>query len=434
LEADKTTGANTGRAGGGRKTFADRLQPFLRAELILPALILFVLSVPLFCRLVAAPDPTSPFSDHMAHLRIVRRLAASGDYPPHPFYHLCVIVLSAGNNGWAMAGMAALVLAWATGARAYLSALLFTSRNAPSLPVLVALCFGLALAMPLPNWWDPRYKMMPMGAARYFNEMPSPGWWDFPAVFRGQVSPNVWHNPTGIFAMPFALLAFLLGLRALEPPRLSAAALAGGAMVLSLLAKPNYVLAFAPCFAVALAVVLARATRAGRLGVPSALGQAAAAFGPAAAVLALQYLSVYRNGPSEDGGVIFAPFLAWSAVSPDILASVLLGIAFPLAVAVFYFRGVVRDPKLLLAWSVLGVAILQYALLAESGERLNHNNFGWGPVLANQVLFVVCCDFLLRRPSSAYRYVAFGVLGLQVLSGCVCLTRCLLVPSMADLL
>ena len=44
--------------------------------------------------------------------------------------------------------------------------------------VVAAATGGLVLAMPLPNWWK------------------------FPALYLGQITPNVWHNPTLIVAMP----------------------------------------------------------------------------------------------------------------------------------------------------------------------------------------------------------------------------------------
>jgi hypothetical protein len=247
------------------------------------------------------------------------------------------------------------------------------------------------------------------------------------------VSPNVWHNPTGVFAMPFALLLFVVGWRALEAPGTATLALTGAATVLSLLAKPNYVLAFAPCFGVAAAVALYRAVRARRLTVPGATVAVLAALGPPLAVLVFQYRSAFGADAGEPGGVIFAPWAAWRQLTDNIPASLLLGIAFPVAVLGLYLRQVAGDKRLVLAWAVMAVAVGEYALLAESGSRFQFNNFGWGPMLADQVLFVASCGFLLRQPASRRRQIAFAVLGLHVASGLLCLARCLMVPSLAGL-
>ncbi len=385
---------------------SERTRLLSRGELFVPALVVFLLALLVFARLCAA-DPKSLLTDHPSHTRMALELAAGGEIPPNPLYHFCLFLLSFGNNPAAATGMAAVLLSLALGARTYLSAELFTSRAEVPLGLLVSVCVALAVATALPSWWN------------------------FPSVGRGQVSPNVWHNPTAIFAMPFALLLFLLALRALDYPRLPAAAAAGGAAVLSGLAKPNYVLAFAPCFGVAALVALANAIRSGRLSVFGAAVQLLAAFGPALAVLGYQFLSTFGRGGPGAAGVVFDPLAAWRMTSPNVPASVLLGVEFPLVVTVFYPRQAVRDPGVVLGWATLAVAVAQFALLFETGSRAFHGNFGWGVVLADQVLFVACCGFLLRQPVGVFRDLAFLVLGLHVASGGLCLVRCLISPDRA---
>jgi hypothetical protein len=111
---------------------------------------------------------------------------------------------------------------------------------------------------------------------------------------------------------------------------------------------------------------------------------------------------------------------------------VLLGVVFPLVVTAFYPRQAVRDPGVALAWAVVAVAVAQYALLSETGGRAFHGNFGWGVVLADQVLFVACCGLVLRQPVGVLRDLAFLVLGLHAASGGLCLVRCLWSPDQAS--
>jgi hypothetical protein len=105
-----------------------------------------------------------------------------------------------------------------------------------------------------------------------------------------------------------------------------------------------------------------------------------------------------------------------------------VGIAFPLCVSIFYWRQSIEDRGILISWATLTVAIVQFALLAETGLRAEHGNLAWGMVFANHVLFVACCNLLLRQPPGWLRRIAFGVLGLHVLSGCVSLYYCLKDP------
>jgi hypothetical protein len=407
-----------------------------RRELVVPAVAVFVLALPVFSRLISGADPTSTISDHSAHLNYTRKLIRNGEAPPHPLFHYMVALLAL-NDRDSLAHLqyvAAFVLALALAVRAYLTAMLLSAEKTATLRQVVGLCLALALVMPLPNWWSSPPKIAPLESAFFQLDMPAPIWWDLPSVRWGQLSPNIWHNPTGIFAMPFCLLVFLAGLAALERPSLTTMALAGAAMVLSLLAKPNYVLAFGPCFAIAAFAVWNRAIDAGRLSFGAVLGQALLALGPATLVLVRQFQSTFGEHPGEIAGVRIAALAGWSVLmKPQYIPyAILLSIAFPLTVAILYWRDVFRDRTTALAWAVFAVSVVQFLLLAETGKRAEHGNFGWGAVLANQVLFVACCDFLLRQPPSNSRNVAFIVFGFHLLSGCICLARCLFVPSMAN--
>ena len=139
-------------------------------------------------------------------------------------------------------------------ARTFLTADMLSSSRRLSTVGLTVLCLALAIVMPLPNWWN------------------------WPNVCRGQVAANAWYNPTGVFAMPFAL-GKLFGAR---PARLGGRGIGAVtlasisvAMVLSLLAKPNYVLAFAPCFAAMLVGTLHQSVRTGKLSFAAAVRKAA---------------------------------------------------------------------------------------------------------------------------------------------------------------
>jgi hypothetical protein len=386
------------------------------------------LAAAVFWRLVGEADPASPHSDHISHVRLAAEALRTGAWPPHPLYHACLLALS-GGKGVALGVAAVAVLALACGARTYLSARYLTRARPVPVGGLALLCFALAVAMPLPNWWGFIGERFRSEVAYFGPRMPA--WlWAVPSVYYGVVSPNVWHNPTGIFAAPFALLLFVAGLRALGQPSPRSAALVGGAMVLSALAKPNYVMTFGPCLGVALSALLVRAVRAGRLEGGNAAALLLLAFAPVAVVLWLQF-NAASGETGRPGPLSFAPWAVWTKESPNIPASVLLGVAFPLAASLLYWREAVRERPLLLAWATLGVAVAQFALLSEAdAARSGHGNFGWGLLFADAVLFVVAAEFLLRQ-AGRRRVAAFGVLGLHALSGLVCLARCLYVPPLA---
>jgi hypothetical protein len=389
--------SNTVAAHAGRR---------ITVTTLVPALIIFAISLPVCARLVfIGYGPQQETTDYWLHIKLALEMLRKGAVPPHPLFHGLLLALIGGDNEAAAPGIAAVILAAALGARAWLTAGCLASSRQLSVVTMTVLCLALALAMPLPNWWN------------------------WPNVCRGQVAPNAWYNPTGIFAMPFALGLFMVAMRVLERGGSGSVGTLAAVMVLSLLAKPNYVLAFAPCLAVMLATVLLRAVREGRLTVAAACARFLVVFAPTCAVLGLQYLVIY-SGPNPTGGrLLYTPMSVWNRFTREhVPAAIYLGIAFPAIATVLYPLEANRDRALVLAWSALAIAIVQCALFAESGDRIIHFNLSWGMMLGAYVLYVVSCQFLLRQKGLVRKCLAFSVLGLHVASGSVCLIRSLHEP------
>lgn len=374
-------------------------------SMLLLGLLAFLLALPIFGRLCGC-DPHNSYTDYPGHFDFALRLGRGGERLPHVLFHYCLLALMSGPNGFPVAKTAAVLLALMWGARAVLTAFLLRANAAVSQTALVMLSLGLGVVMTLPNWWK------------------------FPSVYLGQLSPNVWHNPTTIFAIPFVLLVFLLGQRVLEAPSLLHMLALGLALALSILAKPNYALAYIPCLALSLLLLFCRRQYTS-MSRPGFLLRLALALVPGMLLLAWQFLCTFGKHSVEESSVIFAPLVVWSLYSPHILASIALSIAFPLFTTACYFRSFLKDRALILAWTTFAVATLQFVFLAEKGPRFAHANFAWGGILANHVLFVACAAFLLRQPQGRKRHFAFGVLALHIASGLFCLARCLVHPELA---
>jgi hypothetical protein len=318
---------------------------------------------------------------------------------PHPLYHYTVqwvTWLTAEPGILAARRSAAVVLALAVALRGGLTYRELSSALPPGETAVV--CFALAFVMALPNWWN------------------------FPAVYLGQVHPNIWHNPTAVFAAPFAVLVFLAALRYWDAPGIGAAAAVGVWSALCALAKPNYLLAFLPCFGPVLLLLLAPLARRRQLAPAAGFGQFLAAFGPPLCVLALQYYWSYGG----DSRVVWAPLAAWSLHTSHMPESAALGLAYPLVVAACYPRQLASDRRALFAWCVLAAAVAQYALLAEEpAERFRAGNFGWALVPASYIVFMESCRLVGRHPRDYRWSVCAAVLALHAASGCFYLIRSL---------
>src|SRR5262249_15951146 len=156
--------------------------------------------------------------------------------------------------------------------------------------------------------------------------------------------------PTFIVAAPFALGAFWLGLRLLRDFDAWIATVFGLALAVGLLAKPNYALAFLPCYGPALLLALVRGWRAGQTTVAKAIRILSYGLFPAACVMAWQFFWFKGNATILLG----YPLAVWHLHSPNVPASIVLGTAFPLAVLICYPRSINTDRPMILAWTTYG--------------------------------------------------------------------------------
>jgi hypothetical protein len=154
-------------------------------------------------------------------------------------------------------------------------------------------------------------------------------------------------------------------------------------------------------------------------------------FGPIVGCLAAQFLVTFSGNSVEADRVILAPLKVWSLYSPNVPASILLGIAFPLVTAMLYPRETWADRRTLLAWAVLAVAIFQFALLAEE-KQLAAGNFAWGCYFADYVLFVLASALLVKKPMSWRFALATTVLSLHTVAGLLYVGSYLMDPVRAS--
>ena len=124
--------------------------------------------------------------------------------------------------------------------------------------------------------------------------------------------------------------------------------------------KPNYLLALLPCWLALLVEHSARAPRPFLAGWRRLAIFVAAVLAPVAGLFAWQAWRLAGSG----GGVEIAPLAVWRLYSPNIPASILLSLAFPLGVLALHWTSARRQAPLVLAWSVLLVAVLQMATTA----------------------------------------------------------------------
>jgi hypothetical protein len=353
--------------------------------------------------------------DYWAHIRFTNDIEARPLPAPHPLFHYTVWWLTylfvdshTTESCVRLAPAAGFVLALAIGWRGWLTYREVAAGLRPAAAAAVTLLLAVVTAFPK--------------------------WWKLPQVliYLGQVNPNVWHNPTAIFVAPLALLVFVEAMRYLDAPRLETALSLGLWASACCLAKPNYVLAFYPCFGLPLLAAAWRSWRLGRDSVFDAFGHVLVSCFPPLATLAWQY----AKGFEGDHQVGFNPFAVWSyyVKGYHIPSAILAGLVFPALAAALFPRQTWRDRRTFYAWCTMGVALAQFALLTELPEGRSYNaNFGWAMVAADYVLFVATCRLLGLQPRDWRVTLSFGVLVLHAASGAFYLVMTIINPTQCQL-
>ncbi|STY29509.1 Uncharacterised protein [Legionella wadsworthii] len=231
-------------------------------------------------------------------------------------------------------------------------------------------------------------------------------------VYLGNISANQWHNSTLIFAMPANILFFYYSIKNLDSNRWFPFFMMGGLAVLSIFCKPNYAMAFLPVLTIGLFLLNLKSR-----SYLNAFIKPALIIIPALMTLSYQwYFTFVKNELfNHPTATVFAPFLVWSTYSPHLFISLLLSIAFPLIILVFYFKKM--DRFLIIAWLTFLVSLGIFSFFAEYPVHLN-GNFWWGSIASNYILFLFSVKLLLTQSINWKSITAYSILGLHFVSGC----------------
>lgn len=212
---------------------------------------------------------------------------------------------------------------------------------------------------------------------------------DIVVYYSGYIHFNIWHNPTYIAVKPFAVLLLILLKKCFdmyeEKKKLPAKLLISISvvMLISLLAKPSLIQILFPGFLIYFVLDIVLSKKHGShfmLGVKLFVCCL-----PALAFII--YMIMFFFTGETDNGIAIQPFLVWKCFTNSILLVALSSFAFPAFVVASNIKNLRSIDKLVI--SVFSAGLLEYVLLAETGSRRFHGNFGWGLSLAYMMLWIV---------------------------------------------
>lgn len=243
-------------------------------------------------------------------------------------------------------------------------------------------------------------------------------------VYLGRLVPNVWHNSTVIFLMPFALLLFweqyciLFFGKKINLVKLVVL------IALNIFIKPSFLFIY-------ILVVPFYSLYYFRLSKPFWLNILTLLIG--GGILLLQTYLIYslNYGSLSAGGskVVIGdyPFIVWYILMPAnyILNGLLCTFALPLVFILLYNRAILREPQLIFFVFNLGLAsMLWFAFVVEDGARFIHGNFIWQCIIASYLIFLAVAMEILKGLFTLEKQFSWKLSVLSILFVCHFIAGC----------
>ena len=202
--------------------------------------------------------------------------------------------------------------------------------------------------------------------------------------------PNIWHNPTTILLMPFALILFLVSYTQIKEPTNKRILLISALCVVNVLIKPSFFLVF--CIAFPLFFFL-------RHGFKKAfwINLVPIVIGILIVIAEYYFLYVSTGFSDSDGSVAIDLLTVWSHYSPSVILSFIGSIFFPLIFIVLYPKLVIKNDLFYYAASLFLISVIMFSVLIETGDRKFDGNFGWQYIITNYFLYLVVISTFLKN-------------------------------------
>ncbi len=254
----------------------------------------------------------------------------------------------------------------------------------------------------------------------------TPVLYQFKQIVVGRFPPNVWHNSTTIFLMPFAFLLYqktylIVKTKKVDKNDVWAILLLG---IINLLIKPSFLFPLIPA-------VLSMALFT--TGIKSELFKRIFFISIILSVLiCLEYYSIYKLGvidavrfKNDVKGIEINPFYSllflcnnnWGTLGINALVS----LAFPITFFILYPKEIRKESELKYVVLIFLFSLLIGIFLNEKGAMGGFGNFLWQLYIANYLLFFVIIKILYERIMkfglSTKTIFLLALFGLHVFSG-----------------
>lgn len=236
--------------------------------------------------------------------------------------------------------------------------------------------------------------------------------------YEGQFSINPIFNPTHMAVKPFGLLAFAVAIDLIlrykgketilftgEKTKKLLYVLFGFFLFMSTITKPTFMYMLLPAgvIYVLIELIIRLVHRDGSWKKTwNFMWKLACACIPSLIYLILEYSAFYFwGGTNADAKIAIYPlFTAWHIYSPNVPASVLMAMSFPIWMVITNPKYFIQSVEGRLSFIAYAVGTLEFSLFVETGDKLGHLNFSWPMMSGMLLLWVIAGSRLIQLTSS----------------------------------
>jgi len=199
-----------------------------------------------------------------------------------------------------------------------------------------------------------------------------------PRIYLGVGSPSDWHNVTLLAVKPFALLSVFLTIKFFISNKLNYFILAILVTIVSIFAKPNFIIIFLPSLVAYIVLKKYFDKRQLLFALITILFSVAA--------LAYQFTNEFGEGGKSS--VIFDFLGVWSMYSSNIPVSILIALGLPFLITIFNYQSVKKNEYIKFTWLLVLFSLILFSCFAEEGRNYSHANFSWSWNISLSLIYI----------------------------------------------
>jgi len=225
-------------------------------------------------------------------------------------------------------------------------------------------------------------------------------------IYMGAGSPSVWHNVTLLTVQPLALLSVFFTIKFFESDRFKYFVLAVIVTIVSIFAKPNFIIVFLPSLVVYMLLKKYFDKRQLQFALITIFFSVA--------ILAYQLMSLQEINSKDGGSIVFDFLGVWSIYTPSVTVSIMMALGLPLLITLFNYQSAKKNEYIKFTWLLILFSTILFACFAEGGKRYSDGNFSWSWMISLSLIYIFTIIEYFKQYSNMPGVVRYPLLAMML--------------------